>query len=150
MSQTQKTPLQKPSTNSRRAAREVALRVLYTHEVGHGPIAEILEETIAVHTLEEPIADFARILVEGTYAHLKELDTQIVAHATGYPLERQTVVDRSILRLASAEILFSLSDAPIPVVINEAIELAKKYSTDEAVKFINGVLGGILNGDAIN
>jgi transcription antitermination protein NusB len=120
--------------------------VLYSHEVGHAPLAEVLEETIAVNTLETEIADFARHLVTGTYEHKRDLDAQIVAHATGYPLDRMTVVDKNILRLATAEILYSLSDAPIPVVINEAIELAKKYSTDEAVKFINGVLGGILNG----
>jgi transcription antitermination protein NusB len=146
MSQTQKSSFQKPSVNSRRAAREVALRVLYTHEVGHAPIEEILEETITAHTLEDAIADFARQLVTGTYEHRKDLDAQITAHAAGYTLDRQTVVDKNILRLAAAEILYSLSDAPIPVVVNEAIELAKKYSTDEAIKFINGVLGGILNG----
>jgi transcription antitermination protein NusB len=143
---TKKSLLQKPSANSRRAAREVALRVLYTHEVGHAPLEEILEETIAAHTLEDTIAEFARHLVMGTYEHHQDLDMQIVANATGYPLDRQTVVDKNILRLAAAEILYSLSDAPIPVVVNEAIELAKKYSTDEAIKFINGVLGGLLNG----
>jgi transcription antitermination protein NusB len=148
MPQLSKPTLQKPASNSRRAAREVALRVLYSHEVGHAPLLEVLEETISVNTLEDDIASFARQLVNGTHAHLKELDAQIAAHAAGYPLERQTVVDKNILRLATAEILYSLSDAPIPVVVNEAIELAKKYSTDEAMKFVNGVLGGILNGDS--
>jgi transcription antitermination protein NusB len=151
MSQTQKSPSskasqQKPSTNSRRAAREVALRVLYSQEVGHAPLEEVLEETVAVNTLEGDMADFARHLVRGTRQNQRDLDAQIANHATGYPLDRMTVVDKNILRLAAAEVLYSLSDAPIPVVVNEAIELAKKYSTDEAVKFIHGVLGGILGG----
>jgi type III secretory pathway component EscU len=60
-------------------------------------------------------------LVTGTYEHRKDLDAQITSHAAGYPLDRQTVVDKNILRLATAEILYSLSDAPIPVVVNKAM-----------------------------
>ena len=146
MSQIQKPALQKPAQNSRRAAREVALRVLYSQEVGHAPLEEVLDETISVNNLDENMADFARHLVRGTRQNQREIDRQIVANATGYPLDRQTVVDKNILRLAAAEVLYSLSDAPIPVVVNEAIELAKKYSSDEAIGFIHGVLGGILGG----
>jgi N utilization substance protein B len=136
--------LKKPAPTSRRAAREVALRVLYSVEVGQTPLYEALEETIAVNGLEPDMAVFAEALVRGVEKNLPALNDAITTHAEGYSLERQTAVDRCLLRLAAAEALYHLSDAPVAVIVNEAVEIAKKYSTDDSSRFVHGVLGGIL------
>jgi N utilization substance protein B len=133
-----------PSPSSRRAARETALRILYMMEVGKTPRDLAQQETVAANKLEDEAAEFSCFLVDGTLAHQDEADVAIAQHATHYPLDRQTVVDRNILRIAACEILFGLSNAPHGVIANEAVELAKKYSTPEAAKFINGVIGGLI------
>ncbi len=132
------------TTSSRRAARESALRVLYTVDVGKNPVEEVLTETLEAHDLDEKTAGFARILVAGTLRNQNEIDIELDRIATGFPTDRQTAVDRNILRLAAAEILFSVSDAPPGAVVNEAVELAKKYSTAESGRFVNGVLGTLV------
>jgi transcription antitermination protein NusB len=132
------------TTSSRRAARESALRVLYTVDVGKNPVEEVLTETLEAHGLDEKSAEFTRILVAGTLRNQGEIDIELDRLATGFPTDRQTAVDRNILRLAAAEILFSVSDAPPGAVVNEAVELAKKYSTAESGRFVNGVLGTLV------
>jgi transcription antitermination protein NusB len=133
-----------PSPSSRRAARETALRILYMMEVGKTPRDVAQQETVAANKLEEDAAEFSCFLVDGTLSHQDAADVAIAQHATHYPLDRQTIVDRNILRIAASEILFGLSGAPHGVIANEAVELAKKYSTPEAAKFINGVIGGLI------
>ena len=155
-----KTPTQ------RRAAREWALQTLYTVEVGRQTLEEALsnaeadaeEETTAGGTgedspsgaaaaatpMDETTAEFARTLVTTTLRSQPEIDPVLDRLATGFPIARQTAVDRNILRLAAAEILFAASDAPPGVVVNEAVELAKKYSTAESGRFVNGVLGALV------
>lgn len=125
----------------RRTARETALRVLYMLEVGRPSLEEALEETIAANELDADGATFVRDLVNGSQEHKRSLDVAILRHAVGYPPERQTVVDRNILRIALTELLFPIDATPAGVVANEAVELAKKYSTPEAAKFVNGILG---------
>ena len=131
----------RPTASQRRAARETALRVLYMLEVGRPSLEEALEETIAANDLDESGAAFVRELVRGSQEHRRSIDVAILRHAIGYPPERQTVVDRNILRIALTELLFSVGDTPAGVIANEAVELAKKYSTPEAAKFVNGILG---------
>ncbi|MCX6367182.1 MAG: transcription antitermination factor NusB [Armatimonadetes bacterium] len=133
-----------PSPSSRRAARETALRILYMMEVGKTPRDIAQQETVEANKLDEEAAEFSCLLVDGTLSHQDDADIAIAQHATHYPLDRQTIVDRNILRIAATEILFDLSGAPYGVVANEAVELAKKYSTPEAAKFINGVIGGLI------
>lgn len=113
-------------------------------EVGKTPLEEAQEATIEANTLDDDGAALARTLIAGTREHLAEADAAIAQNATHYPLERQTIVDRNILRIAVCEILFQLSEVPVGVVANEAVELAKKYSTPEAAKFVNGVIGGLI------
>lgn len=86
---------------------------------------------------------YARGLVTGIRDHVNELDEQIEKLAKGWPLDRQPAVDRNILRIALYEIKFADSVPPV-VAIDEAVELAKKYSTAESGKFVNGVLAGYL------
>jgi N utilization substance protein B len=118
--------------------------VLYTVDVGKQPVDDVLSEAQVAHGLDEKSVLFARNLVMGTLQHQKELDTVLDRIATGFPTERQTAVDRNILRLAACEILFAVSDAPPGAVVNEAVELAKKYSTNESGRFVNGVLGTLV------
>jgi N utilization substance protein B len=132
------------ATTTRRVARETALRVLYTIDVGKQPVEEVLKETLEANELDEKGVEFARLLVDGTLRSQKEIDSQLDRIAVGFPTIRQTAVDRNILRLAAAEILFRVSDAPLGAVVNEAVELAKKYSTGESGRFVNGVLGTLV------
>jgi transcription antitermination protein NusB len=129
---------------SRRAAREAALQVLYAVEVGNQTIDDVKDDETIFEEVEQQAQGFARQLAHRTLRNLREIDAVIDRFATDYPTERQTAVDRNILRLATAEILFAASDAPPGAVVNEAVELAKKYSADEAPRFVNGVLGTLL------
>lgn len=105
---------------------------------------ESLAETLQANALDEKAAEFCRLLVTGTVKSKAEIDATLDRLAIGFPIERQTAVDRNILRLAAAEIMFHVSDAPPGAVVNEAVELAKKYSTGESGKFVNGVLGTLV------
>jgi N utilization substance protein B len=129
---------------TRRAAREAALQALYTIEVGKQTPDEALAEVLEHALLDEKAADFTQTLVRATLHNRREIDPVLSRLAVGFPIDRQTVVDRNILRLAAAEILFAASDAPPGAVVNEAVELAKKFSTAESGRFVNGVLGALV------
>jgi N utilization substance protein B len=122
----------------------MALRVLYTVDVGKQPVDDVLNETLEANELDERAAAFTRALVAGTLRSRAEIDADLDRLAVGFPTVRQTAVDRNILRLAAAEILFGVSDAPPGAVVNEAVELAKKYSTADSGRFVNGVLGTLV------
>ena len=113
-------------------------------EVGKPPTDEALEETIVANELDAAGASFTRALVHAILAHETTIDAIISEHAIGYPADRQTVVDRSILRLALAEIEHGIGELAHGISANEAVELAKKYSTPEAARFVNGVLGAVI------
>lgn len=85
---------------------------------------------------------YAREIVDGVTDHLEEIDELIVSYAQGWTLDRMPHVDRSLLRIASWEILYN-DEVPVAVAIDEAIELAKEYSTEDSSRFVNGVLGKI-------
>ena len=85
---------------------------------------------------------YAREIVDGVTDHREEIDELIATYSQGWTIERMPNVDRALLRLASWEILFN-DDVPTPVAIDEAVELAKEYSTDDSSRFVNGVLGKI-------
>ena len=85
---------------------------------------------------------FAATLVEGTVADLSSLDAIIEQHSTHWRLDRLAVIDRLILRMAIWELRHA-TDVPAAVVLNEAVELARRFSTEEAVKFVNGVLDAV-------
>jgi N utilization substance protein B len=105
-------------------------------------------ETIAKSFWEnqdEPTAvmDFADLLVARTVEHVEEIDALIQRHAENWRLDRMAVVDRNILRLATQEFLYD-TETPKSVVINEAIEIARRFSAQEAPQFINGILDSIM------
>lgn len=127
----------------RRAAREAAIQVLYCSEVGGTSPDEALAAYRAsgVGSLDAAAEELARTLVLGTAAHLARIDPLVEAQAEHWRLERMAIVDRWILRLGAYELLET--DTPRAVVINEAVELARTFSTEDAVRFVNGVLDGL-------
>jgi transcription antitermination factor NusB len=127
---------------NRRQARECALEVLYRLDlVGDEPENTIAEILLRKNPSEEA-ETYLRRLVDATMGHQQEIDAALRKHLKRWRLERLTVLDRAILRLAAAELLY-FDDVPPKVSINEAVEVAKKYGDDEAGKFVNGVLDGI-------
>ena len=128
--------------NTRRESRELALRMLFQLDVGKQPLEEVLEGALAQSRLEGANRQYAEDLVRGTLAQMSEIDGRITALTPDWTPDRQAAVDRSILRLAAWELLYR-PDAPVAAVVNEAVELAKKYSTAESGRFVNGVLGAL-------
>jgi transcription antitermination protein NusB len=116
--------------------------MLYQYDVGHQSVEEVLDSFWRMNDHPEKLRDFADRLFRGSVAGLKEIDRKIQKHAENWRLCRMAAVDRNIIRLAVFELL---SDAKTPgtVVINEALEIAKKFSTQESAQFVNGVLDSI-------
>lgn len=137
----------------RRLAREIAVQSLYQIDMNDvSPQAAI--ETMLEEARSDNEADLAvegelgptpylTDLVEGTYRRRKELDETLERYLTGWKLDRLSKVDRQILRLAAYEMLCG-ADTPPKVVVNEAIELAKRFGSEESGKFVNGVLGKMI------
>ncbi|MBL7151247.1 MAG: transcription antitermination factor NusB [Candidatus Omnitrophica bacterium] len=126
----------------RTRAREYALHILYQVDIT-GDKHELAMENFWRDRIEEDIdrelKDFTVSLVRGVAASLESIDKKIVQYATNWQLERMAVIDRNILRMGCFELLFC-DDIPPKVSINEAVELAKKYSGSEAGKFVNAIL----------
>lgn len=122
--------------DERTDAREQALILLYEAEQRSiSPLELLAERGIAS-------ADMSTELLHGVEAARTEIDAEIVAHAKGWALDRMPALDRAILRLAIFE-LRSRGDVPTAVVIDEAVELAKRFSTDDSGRFVNGVLAAV-------
>lgn len=126
----------------RRRAREIALQVLYETEVTKKKPEEALSDFWENHPCKEEVRSFATKLVTGTSENLSSIDTLLRKHADNWDLNRMAAVDRNILRFATYELLF-LDEIPPKVTINEAIEIAKKYSTLDSGRFVNGLLDRI-------
>lgn len=120
---------------SRREARERALALLYEAQAHDGPYDVIGAQPVEVE-------EYAAALVRGVLDHAEELDAVVGAHARGWVVERMPVIDRTLLRMATFELLHR-PDVPPNAAINEAVDLAKQYSTDDSGRFVNGVLGAI-------
>lgn len=127
----------------RRKAREVALQFLYQLDLrGDDDPTPHADDFWAHHPADDETRAFADALVRGTKQHQGKTDDLIRQYVERWDLERMAVVDRNILRLAVYEMLWG-AEAPPKVVINEAIEIAKKFGTGESSRFINGVLDRI-------
>ena len=125
----------------RRKARELALQLLYQWELRAEPPERVEEAFWPGAKAAEKTREFAQRLFRGTVAAAAELDKLITAHATNWRLDRMSAIDRNILRLAAFELRFAT--APPRVVMDEAVELARKFSDDAAPAFVNGVLDAI-------
>ena len=136
---------------SRRQAREIALQALYQLDVNpptEGADGEMLALDAALDEAEEDVSkktrDYATGLVQGTRGHLVSIDEVIGAKSKGWKVERMAVIDRNIARMAVYEMQYAETAVDAGVAIDEAIELAKKYGADESPKFLNGVLGAMV------
>lgn len=123
----------------RRQSRECAAQILYQIDVGGFPLEEAVHTFWEVHQVAPEIRDFAEALVRGTYAEFENIDVILAEHSAHWRLPRMAAVDRNILRMAAYELLHC-ADIPIRVTLNEAIEIGKKYGTEESGAFINGIL----------
>jgi transcription antitermination protein NusB len=128
----------------RRQAREAALQILYFWEVGRTQPGAAIDAYFKEHRADadEAVVTFAATIVMGTAKEVSDLDALIAQHLRHWRIERLAVIDRSILRMAVWELRHE-TDTPPAVVLNEALELARRFSTDDSVAFINGVLDGI-------
>jgi transcription antitermination protein NusB len=131
-----------PHRNTRREARELILRILFQIDVGKQPLDEVVEGALAQSILEGGYRDFAEEVARGTWERQIEIDQVLHKLTPDWTVDRQPAVDRNILRMTAYEILYR-PETPVAAVINEAVELAKKYSTAESGRFVNGVLGGL-------
>lgn len=146
----------------RHKAREMAVQMLYQSDLGGSRVEEIFSRFQPAEYLEHepegdedddgtvmsaaeqaPVFEYAKGLVSGTLEHLDEVDALIVSQADNWRLERMAPVDRNILRLGVYEFLYQ-TDVPKLVVIDEAIELAKRYGSENSSGFVNGLLDGLI------
>lgn len=124
----------------RRQARALALQALYEIDsVGHAP-EQVLQRY--QEELSDSAAEFLRTIVLGTVEASEQIDRMVAESAPEWPVAELAVIDRNILRLALWEFLI-WGETPIKVAINEAVELAKRYGSDSAPRFVNGVLGSL-------
>lgn len=133
---------------SRRMARELALQALFSVEIGHRDAAEVLDEYLSTFS-ESAQRLFVKDLVLGTLEHAQESDERITPLLEGWTIERLPTIDRLLLRMGAFELRHH-PETPRPVIINEAVELAKRFSTEDSGRFVNGVLSalGAANGHA--
>ena len=125
----------------RRLARQLALQVLYEIDLVAHPIGEVLTQRFADAETPLRVETYARHLVVGVAGCRGLLDHYIQSHAPEWPLDQVAIIDRNLLRMALYE--FTLGEVPVKVAINEAVELAKRYGSDSAPRFVNGVLGAL-------
>ena len=123
----------------RRKAREIVLQALFEAEFSDSPWEEILENQVRRRASTEETIEFARLLLSKTLENVPRLDEIIRAALENWEMERVSLVDKNILRFALCEILY-FPDVPPKVIVNEAIEIAHKYSSFDAGSFINGIL----------
>jgi N utilization substance protein B len=128
---------------ARHQARIVALQALYEIDCTNHAPAVVLEQRFVVARLPTAAKDFACHLVSGVLEHQTVLDTFIHRHAPEWPLEQMAYIDRNILRVAIFEFAVD-GQTPVKVAINEAVELAKAFGSDSAPRFVNGVLGTLV------
>jgi N utilization substance protein B len=131
---------------ARRKGRILAFQGLYAYELSGTPVAELLQLSWLDQENQERLKpeskDFARLLIQGTIEKLPEIDRQISKQLEHWDFDRLNKVDLAILRLSAYCLIFQ-ADIPPSVTIDEAIDIAKEFGTDDSYRFINGVLDGI-------
>lgn len=127
---------------SRSKSRELALQMLYQWEVGKHSPANVEQTFMQGRNISPDVDSFARNLFEGTVSEVESLDRTIARHAKNWRTSRMPAIDRNILRMALWEMLYH-PETPGAVVINEALELARRFASTDSVEFINGVLDAI-------
>ncbi|SVB95596.1 uncharacterized protein METZ01_LOCUS248450 [marine metagenome] len=128
----------------RRSSRELALKFLYQFELNGGDLDEQIKLFLERNSSQEDVANFMKELVVSLIDKMEEIDEIIQKFSDHWILDRMTVIDRNILRMGACELLFNFSTPP-KVVINEAIDIAKKYGNEDSPEFINGILDKVYN-----
>ena len=129
---------------SRTKARGIALQVLYEYDLTAHPLGMSLEARFEEEVVDEQLLDFSRQIIMGVSQIIPMLDQVIASHASEWPLDQVAIIDRNILRIALWE--FGVAKiTPVKVAINEAIELAKIFGSDSSSRFVNGVLGSLVD-----
>lgn len=128
----------------RRTAREIALQALYAEEMTGYSIAQVENDVINAMKMAEELRVFARALFTTASIHKTQIDEFIRNKSQNWDFERIAIIDRLIIRMAITEFLY-FDDIPPKVSISEAIEIAKKYSTDDSSAFVNGILDAVLH-----
>ena len=123
----------------RRLSRELTLKFLYQFELTGGELGEQIKLFLKQNSSKDDVESFMRGLVFSLLDKVKEIDEVIQKYSDHWVLDRMTVIDRNILRMGVCELLFDFSTPP-KVVINEAIDIAKKYGNEDSPEFINGIL----------
>jgi len=126
----------------RRKARESALQILFQLEFDATHVKKKIDQYWKAKKPSKGIKDYSTWLIKGISTHKKEIDNIIQATSDHWRISRMALVDRNILRIAVFEILYEKDIAPA-IIINEAIEIAKRYSSEEAAAFVNGVLDAV-------
>ncbi len=138
---------------ARSRAREIALQILFQYEWNSDyGMEQALKEYVSGLLAGKPAdneytLEFARRCIRGVLEHRDKIDEVLSRHAKKWRIDRMAKVDRNILRLGAFEILFA-PDIPGRVAVNEAVELAKRYGTDESGAFVNGILDSVLKNEA--
>lgn len=128
---------------SRSEARGVALQVLFETDLTDHQIGRVLEERCKENDLDQDQITFIQLISLGVFENTEKMDALISHHAPEWPLDQVAVIDRNILRIALWELAI-YQKTPLKVGINEAIELAKLYGTEASPRFVNGVLGSLV------
>lgn len=128
---------------ARTKSRKRAIDLLFEAEQRDVNALGLLRDRLAAPATEARLNEYTVTLIEGVVEHWTDINDAITTYAQGWSLERMPAVDRAILRLGAFEVLYS-QDVPEPVAISEAVQLATELSTDDSPKFVNGVLGRLL------
>lgn len=126
----------------RRLAREAALEVLYRFDLVGDEPEEVIEEIVLRRNPSDEAEEYLRRLVDAVFSNRDAVDRMVRSHLRRWRLERLRCLDRALLRLGCAELVY-LPDIPPKVTINEAVDIARKYGDDDSGRFVNGVLDGI-------
>ena len=128
----------------RRSSRELALKFLYQFELNKGDLDEQIRLFLEQNSSQEDVENFMKELVVSLIDKMEEIDEIIQKFSDHWILDRMTLIDRNILRMGTCELLFNFPTPP-KVVINEAIDIAKKYGNEDSPEFINGILDKVYN-----
>lgn len=123
----------------RKKSRELALQILFQIEMNEGDPEENFNLFWQHFNPSDELKEFSQTIVKGVCEHREEIDTLIEKHSEHWRLKRMSIVDRNILRSAIFELIFC-PDTPTKVILNEAIELSKKFSSEKSGSFVNGIL----------
>ena len=133
---------------SRRKAREIALQALFQFDFTKNDDENLIEMLIKeTKGLNQQSILFTREIIKGTIANLEAIDATIKTVSDDWKIERMAAVDRNIVRMAVYELKFNSEDTAPKIIINEAIEIAKIFGSDESSRFVNGILGALIKKD---